>query len=202
MAFKYSAKAFIKVYRKFMNWEWYTDTNTKALFLHCLLRANWEEGQWQGIHYDAGEFITSLPSLASETGLSIQQVRSALAHLTATGEITSKSTAKTTVKTTDKSTGKVTVKTTDRILTKCRIITVNNWDKYQPDNSQLNSQTNRQLNRQINRISNRQPTGNQQQIKNNKEYIKEYKKEARPAQPLPSEEKVGWDIPDEEFKEA
>lgn len=128
MAWNYSPKEFIKVYRKFMEWEWYTDVNTKTLFLHCLLRANWKAGSWKGINYRPGEFITSLPSLAEESGLSVQQVRTSLEKLISTGEITSK--------TTDSVTG--------RKLTRNRIITVNNWDEYQVDNSQINGQNNRQ----------------------------------------------------------
>lgn len=128
MSWNYSPKEFIKVYRKFMEWEWYTDVNTTKLFLHCLLRANWKGGKWQGINYEPGEFITSLPSLSKETGLSIQQVRTSLEKLISTGELTSK--------TTDTSTG--------RKLSKNRIITVNNWDRHQGDNIQSNSQSNRQ----------------------------------------------------------
>lgn len=152
MGWKYSPKEFIKVYRKFMEWEWYTDVNTKTLFIHCLLRANWKPGRWKGINYNAGEFITSLPSLADESGLSIQQVRTSLDKLISTGEITSK--------TTDSVTGKK--------LTKNRIITINNWNAYQGDNSQVNSQTNSEPNSQA--------TGKQQdsnsrykKYKNNKE---------------------------------
>ena len=135
-----------------MEWEWYTDVNTKTLFIHCLLRANWKPGRWKGINYNAGEFITSLPSLADESGLSIQQVRTSLDKLISTGEITSK--------TTDSVTGKK--------LTKNRIITINNWNAYQGDNSQVNSQTNSEPNSQA--------TGKQQdsnsrykKYKNNKE---------------------------------
>lgn len=162
MAWKYSPKEFVKVYRKFMEWEWYTDVNTKTLFIHCLLRANWKAGSWKGINYLPGEFITSLPSLAKESGLSIQQVRTSLNKLISTGEITSK--------TTDSVTGKT--------LTRNRIITVNNWDEYQIDNSQTNSQTNRK--------SNRQATGQQQdsnsRYKNNRNIEdKKYKENNKPA---------------------
>ncbi len=123
MAFEYSPKEFIKMYRKFLNWEWYTDTNTKALFIHCLLRANWKAGQWKGIHYKAGEFITSLPSMAEETGLSVQSVRTSLKHLISTGELTSR----------------ITDTVTGKQLARCRIITVNNWNEYQGDNRQKRS---------------------------------------------------------------
>lgn len=138
MAFHYSAKEFIKVYRKLLDWEWYTDVNTKTLFIHCLLRANWKAGIWHGVQYDAGEFITSLPRISAETGLSIQQARTALEHLELTGEVTSR--------TTDKVTGKK--------YNKIRVITINNWDSYQSDNRQDNSQSNRQNRKQL--------TGNQQ----------------------------------------
>lgn len=83
----YSDNEFIKIYRKLLNWEWYTDVNTKVLFLHCLLKANWKAGSWRGYKYKRGQFITSLPSLARETGLSIKQVRTALKHLKQTGEL-------------------------------------------------------------------------------------------------------------------
>ena len=178
MGWKYSPKEFVKVYRKFMEWEWYTDVNTKTLFIHCLLRANWKPGRWQGINYNAGEFITSLPSLAEESGLSIQQVRTSLDKLISTGEITSK--------VTDSITGKK--------LTKNRIISINNWNSYQGDNSQTNSQNNSH--------SNRQATGQQQdsnsrykKYKNNTEEEKKYN--APSAEPgeevLTSEELYGVD---------
>lgn len=173
MAWNYSPKEFIKVYRKFMEWEWYTDVNTKTLFLHCLLRANWKEGSWKGIHYLPGEFITSLPSLAQESGLSVQQVRTSLSKLISTGEITSKST--------DSVTGKQ--------LTRNRIISINNWGEYQNDNSQINSQ--------INRNSNRQPTGKQQdsnsRYKNNRSIEDKKEKEYIEPSAEEDEELVGDD---------
>ena len=39
----------IKLHRKFLKWEWYSDINTKSLFLHLLLTANHKDKQWQGI---------------------------------------------------------------------------------------------------------------------------------------------------------
>lgn len=168
MAWNYSPKEFIKVYRKLMEWEWYTDVNTTKLFIHCLLRANWKEGKWKGIHYKAGEFITSLPSLAEESGLTIQQVRTSLSKLISTGELTSK--------TTDSVTGKK--------LSKNRIIAVNNWDGYQYDNRHSNSQNNSH--------SNRQATGKQQD--SNSRYKKyrsiedKKEKENMPVEPFSDED--------------
>ena len=154
MAFHYSAKEFIKVYRKLLDWEWYTDVNTKTLFLHCLLRANWKAGEWHGIHFDEGEFITSLPKISKETGLSIRQARTALSRLETTGELSSKTTGKVT----DRATGK----TTDKNLNKCRIITVNNWNSYQGIDRQSDRQNDRQDDSQNDRQRVNQTTGKRQ----------------------------------------
>lgn len=81
---------FIKLSRKMLKWEWYTDTNTKTLFIHCLLRANWKKSKFKGETVERGEFITSLQSLSNETGLSLQNVKTALKHLELTEEIKTK----------------------------------------------------------------------------------------------------------------
>lgn len=114
MAFECSGKAFIKLYKKFLEWEWYSDTNTCRLFIHCLLRANWKPTKWHGIELESGQFVTSLPNLAEETGLSVQQVRTAISKLKSTGELT------------------------DYQQGKSRVITVNNWNRYQKDNREVN----------------------------------------------------------------
>lgn len=129
-------EAFIKICRKMLKWEWYNNVNTRILFFHCLLKANWEAGSWHGIDYKAGEFITSLPNLATGCGLSIQQTRTALNNLQSTGELTVKS------------------------FSQGRIISVNNWNKYQSvtDDATGNQQA-------INRQPNRQSTGNLTSVK-------------------------------------
>lgn len=103
------AEAFIKLYSKMLKWEWYDDNNTKILFLHCLLKANWKSGSWHGIDYEPGQFITSLPTLAKETHLTVKQVRVALDHLKRTGEVA------------------------DLRQGNCRIITVLKWIEYQSE---------------------------------------------------------------------
>lgn len=116
MSWNYSENEYIKVFRKLLNWEWYTDVNTKTLFLHCLLKANWKDGAWRGHTIKRGQFITSLPSLSKETGLSIREVRTALNHLKSTGEVT------------------------DKIYSKFRIITVKSYDSFQSSDRQNDSQ--------------------------------------------------------------
>lgn len=83
---------FIKIHRKIIEWEWYSDTNTFRVFLHLLLTANFENKKWQGIEIARGQLITSLEKLAKSTSLSIQQVRTALDKLKLTHEITMKTT--------------------------------------------------------------------------------------------------------------
>lgn len=188
MAWSYSPKEFIKVYRKFMQWEWYTDINVKTLFIHCLLKANWKPGSWHGINYDTGEFITSLPSLSEETGLTVRQVRTSLNRLISTGELTSRMT--------DNVTGKK--------LTKNRIITINNWNSYQGSDSQNDRQVTANLTGKR-QASDRQVTADIR----NKEY-KNYKKEKEnkekePATPSSSggdEEGIDlWNMSEEEYAE-
>ncbi len=98
---------YIKLSHKVLEWEWYDNVNVKVLFIHCLLKANYKPGSWHGIHYEAGQFITSLQTLSKETGQTIRQVRDNLDKLKMTGELTS------------------------TILPKGRLITVNNWATYQ-----------------------------------------------------------------------
>lgn len=139
---------FIKLHRKITEWEWYKNPNTFRVFLHCLLSANFTDGRFEGREIKRGQFVTSLPTLAKQTLLSIQQVRTALDHLKSTGEIT------------------------DSSCTKYRIITVVKYDSYQCDNRQNNSQStdNQQT-------SNSQSTDKQQQYKNKKKERREEEKE-------------------------
>lgn len=97
----------IKLYRKFTEWEWYRDTGCKVVFLHLLLTANWKPRKWQGIVIDVGEVVTSRANLAEEVDLSVQQIRTALKKLSESGVITTETTSKYT------------------------IIHINNYEKYQ-----------------------------------------------------------------------
>ena len=71
----------IVIYRKLLNWEWYTDIPVRVLFEHLLLTANWYDSEWHGIVVKRGQRITSREHLSSETGLSEQQIRTALKKL-------------------------------------------------------------------------------------------------------------------------
>lgn len=104
-----------------LNWEWYGDTNVVRIFLHCLLKANYQDRQWKGITIGRGQFVTGREILAKETGLTIQQVRTALDKLKSTGEITIK------------------------VTNKYSIVTICNYETYQCCEAESNQQINRQI---------------------------------------------------------
>ena len=70
-----------------MLWGWYKDANTCRLFLHVILKANYKDGEYQGVTIPRGAFVSSYPELAQEIGLSVKNIRTALEHLKKTGEV-------------------------------------------------------------------------------------------------------------------
>ncbi len=84
----------ISIHRKFKDWQWYRNINVKTLFLHLLLKANFKDNYWRDILIKRGQILTSIEHLSQETGLTVQQTRTALGKLKLTGEITIKTTSK------------------------------------------------------------------------------------------------------------
>jgi hypothetical protein len=82
-------QGWIKLHRQILEWEWYSDNNCFRLFLHLLLKANHKEKRFKGIELKVGSIVTSRDLLARETGLTSQQIRTALTKLISTNEITS-----------------------------------------------------------------------------------------------------------------
>lgn len=82
-------QGWIKLHRQILEWEWYSDNNCFRLFLHLILKANHKEKRFKGIELKVGSIVTSRDLLARETGLSSQQIRTALSKLISTNEITS-----------------------------------------------------------------------------------------------------------------
>lgn len=126
---------FIKLQRKILDWEWYNDIPTKTLFIHLLLKCNFKDKKWRGYDIEKGQILTGRKILSDETGLSEQQIKTALKKLQATNEITIKST------------------------NKFSIITLVKYSFYQDkkiDSNQLNNQAEEQ------QSTNNQPTSNQQ----------------------------------------
>jgi len=108
--------SYIKLDRNILNWRWFSDPCTRDVFIYCLLKANWKDGNWRNVAYKRGQFITSLPTMSEELGFSVRNIRTALEHLKSTGELT------------------------DKTTNKFRIITVINYDKYQNNDRQTDKQ--------------------------------------------------------------
>lgn len=88
---------FIKLNREILSWEWYEDSNTFKMFMHCLLKANFKQKKWCGIKINKGQFITSNEKLSTESGLSVSQVRTSLKKLADSEYIKAKGHSKYTV---------------------------------------------------------------------------------------------------------
>lgn len=82
-----NGQSYIKLFRKMKKWGWYKDSNTKAVFIHLLLSATWEETEYLGERLLPGDVIFGRKAYARDTGLTEQNVRTAISHLLKTGEI-------------------------------------------------------------------------------------------------------------------
>lgn len=100
-------EGYIKIYRQLLDWEWYTDTPTKSLFIHLLLKANIKDWNWRWTPVQKWSLITGRKKLSDELWLTESQIRTSLEKLQSTNEIA--------------------IKTTKSFS----VIQLNNWDKYQ-----------------------------------------------------------------------
>lgn len=115
------SEGWLKIHRKMTEWEWYSDLPCYRLFTHLLLTANYKPTRFRGEQVQTGSKVIGLHSLAEQTGLTIQQLRTAIKKLQSTNEITIKST------------------------NQFSIITVVNWSKYQePEDASNKPSTNGQ----------------------------------------------------------
>lgn len=87
----------IKLSRKITKWRWYKDGNTFRLFMHLILTANHEDCDFETITIHRGQRAASRRTLSQETGMSEQEIKTAIKHLISTNEITSVSTRKYTI---------------------------------------------------------------------------------------------------------
>ena len=103
------SEGWIKLHRSLIKWEWFSDSKVSHLFLYILLNATHNEYKWKGKVFTKGQMPFGRDKASIETGMSIQNIRTALKKLELTNEITIESSRQGTV------------------------ITVVNWDKYQGD---------------------------------------------------------------------
>lgn len=89
----------IKLHKRLIDWGWYKDVNTKTVFLHLLLTANYEPKEFLGKRIERGQAVFGYRDLARDLGISVQCARTAISHLKSTGEITLEATQRFTVAT-------------------------------------------------------------------------------------------------------
>ena len=111
---------FIRLYRSLLSWEYHDDPCTFSVFVHLLLMANYRQGRWHEQEIQRGQVLTGRKKLADLTGLSEQQVRTALNRL--------------------KSTNVITIESTNRFS----LITLVNYEEFQDLQGQANQQENQQ----------------------------------------------------------
>ena len=119
------AKSYIKLMRKMQKWEWYKDSVTKSLFLHLLLKANWKDGEWQGIKVKRGQLVTGRKALAFETGIKESTIERHLKRLQKSGEVG------------------------QQTNNKFRVITVCKYNDYQAVECEVEQQIEQQLTQQL-----------------------------------------------------
>lgn len=78
----------VKLHKKITQWEWFTDSKTLHVFINLLLTANNEIKEWRGITVNRGQRLATQEELCKETGLTRQNLRTALKHLVLTKELT------------------------------------------------------------------------------------------------------------------
>ena len=139
----------IKLHRQFLQWEWFSDPNVLSVFVYLLLQANRKDGKWRGHEVLCGQHITSNEIISLHTGLSVQQVRTALRKLKSTGEITTHATNKFT------------------------LVSIVKWAFYQNGSDDCNMQNNNQLTNNQHADNTQAPIG--QHPINNKQEVKEIK---------------------------
>lgn len=140
------AGGYISLHRQILDWEWFKDTNTLCLFIYLLLSANFTDTRFLGKKIKRGQVVTSLATMSEKTGLSVQNVKTALKHLILTGEVTNVSNRQ------------------------YRIITIVKYDEYQkPTNGLTDQLTNNQ------QTTNKRLTNNQQYHNNDNKGNKENK---------------------------
>jgi len=137
----------IKIDRKILNWEWYTDIKVFHYFLYLLLKANHKDGKWQGVDIKRGQLITGRLKCSRDTGLTEREIRTCTDKLKTTNEIT--------------------VKTTNKFS----VITICKYDYYQSNNYTSDQQNDQQNANK--RPTNDQQTTTNNNVNNDKNVKKE-----------------------------
>ena len=109
-----ASQGWVSLHRSISEWEWINNPNVFRVFMDALLNANHKDNKYQGVMIKAGSYTTSVEKIAVRTGLSKQNVRTAINKLKLTNELTIETTSKYT------------------------LISITNWDKFQSANKPTN----------------------------------------------------------------
>lgn len=85
---------FVKLPSDLAEWAWYDDNNTLAVYVRLILGAAWKNRQYKNISLERGQIAVTIPQIAEQSHLTVQQVRTVLDRLKATGKITVERTSK------------------------------------------------------------------------------------------------------------
>jgi len=126
-------RGYIKLWRKFEDWEWFTNPNMAHFFVWLLIRATHEDEKFMGHDIKRGQLVFGRCNASRITGLSEQTIRTCLNHLNLTNEVTIYPT------------------------NKFSIITIVNYNSYQCGYGEINQNVNQKSNQQL---TNNQPATN------------------------------------------
>lgn len=83
-------QSWFKIYRKIIDWEWFSCPYTLKVFIYLLSVANYKKKNWRGLELQPGDVITGRKQLALNLDMSEQKIRTILERLKSTNEITIK----------------------------------------------------------------------------------------------------------------
>lgn len=109
------ANGFVKLNKKMLGWKWLKHPPTVVVWIVLLMKAEWNTDNG----YKPGQVVITSQELEEITGLTRQQIRTAIQHLESTHEVTK---------------GSTTVSTkgsTKRVM----LLTIENWRLYQHDHT-------------------------------------------------------------------
>lgn len=107
------ANGFVKLNKKMLGWRWLKHPPTVVVWIVLLMKAEWNTDNG----YKPGQVVITSQELEELTGLTRQQIRTAISHLESTHEVTK---------------GSTTV-STKGATKRAMLITIENWRLYQHD---------------------------------------------------------------------
>lgn len=122
----------IKIHRKILSWDRYSDSNTFRVFLHLLLIANHKEANRRWINIPRWWTTTSMETIAKDLKLTKKQIIVAIKHLKRTQEVSQEKVLNhwlITVKNYDSYQSEVTEKVSERSQGGHREVTKQEWKK-------------------------------------------------------------------------